>query len=57
MRIMAQVTNNYTLVEKENVNMKEIYTSPELEILIIECEDIITTSSGEDETPFVPARF
>ena len=40
--------------EKEEVNMKEIYASPEMEIVIIECQDVITTSSEEDETPFVP---
>ena len=53
MHIM-QVTRNVTLVEKENVNMKERYTIPELEIVRIECDDIITTSREEDETPFVP---
>ena len=34
--------------------MKERYTIPELEIVLIECDDIITTSREEDETPFVP---
>ena len=35
--------------------MKEKYTIPELEIVLIECDDIITTSiRDEDETPFVP---
>ena len=34
--------------------MKEKYTIPELEIVILKCEDIVTTSREEDETPFVP---
>ena len=51
---MSQVTKNVSLVEKENVSMKEKYTIPELEIVILKCEDIVTTSREEDETPFVP---
>ena len=34
--------------------MKEMYTSPELEIVMMEYDDIITSSGEEDETPFVP---
>ena len=34
--------------------MKEKYTIPELEIVILKCEDIVTSSREEDETPFVP---
>ena len=34
--------------------MKERYTIPELEIVMMECDDIITSSGEEDETPFVP---
>ena len=37
--------------------MKEIYTSPEMEVILIECADVITSSTGEDETPFVPYTF
>jgi hypothetical protein len=36
--------------------MRDIYTIPELEIVMMECEDIITTSIEEDETPFIPAN-
>ena len=35
-------------------DMKEIYTSPEMEIILLEQVDVITSSTGEDETPFVP---
>ena len=38
--------------------MKEIYTTPEIEAVAFESEDIITTSgvpgSGENETPATP---
>lgn len=37
--------------------MKEIYTIPKMELKYEECEDIITTSREEDETPFVPYSF
>ena len=37
--------------------MKEIYTIPTMEQVTTECEDIITTSREEDETPFVPYTF
>ena len=36
--------------------MKETYTSPELEIVKFECEDVITTSGiipDDNETPIV----
>jgi len=36
--------------------MKEVYTSPEMEIVQFDTEDIITTSNfGENELPFQPA--
>lgn len=35
--------------------MKEAYTTPEMEIVEFECEDIITTS-GIIELPFVPVK-
>ena len=35
-------------------DMKEIYISPEMEIILVEHTDVITSSTGEDETPFVP---
>lgn len=34
--------------------MKEIYTIPKMELKYSECEDVITTSREEDETPYVP---
>jgi len=35
--------------------MKEIYETPEMEVIGFETEDIITTSNIEEgETPFVP---
>ena len=38
--------------------MKEIYQSPEIEAVLFDSEDIITTSgvpgTGEDETPVAP---
>ena len=48
------VTKSVLLIEKENVSMKEKYTIPELEVVILKCEDIVTSSREEDETPFVP---
>lgn len=36
--------------------MKEIYTTPEMEVVKFECEDIITTSEislDENETPIM----
>ena len=38
------------------MSMKETYTSPELEIVEFECEDVITTSGiipDDNETPIV----
>ena len=35
--------------------MKEVYTSPEMEIVYFDTEDIITTSGNSNELPFVPA--
>ena len=41
---------------KEEIRMKETYTSPEMEIVYFDTEDIITTSGlGEDELPVIPA--
>ena len=35
--------------------MKETYTTPEMEIVYFDTEDIITTSGrGENELPFIP---
>ena len=34
--------------------MKDVYVIPELEIVMMASEDIITTSREEDELPFVP---
>ena len=39
---------------KERMSMKEKYNTPEMEIVEFEAEDIITTSGGVDELPFVP---
>lgn len=38
--------------------MKEVYNTPEMEVVEFESEDIITTSFnlGSDELPFVPAE-
>jgi len=35
--------------------MKEVYTSPEMEIVYFDTEDIITTSGDPNELPFIPA--
>ena len=37
-------------------NVKEIYESPEMEVICFDSEDIITTSivTGENETEFKP---
>lgn len=35
--------------------MKETYTTPEMEIVYFDTEDIITTSGDNNELPFVPA--
>ena len=48
---------DFTLIKNEKVNMKEIYTTPKMELKYPECEDIITTSPVEDETPFIPYSF
>lgn len=37
--------------------MKEAYVVPEVEILKFEDKDIILTSLGENELPFVPTSF
>jgi hypothetical protein len=34
--------------------MKEIYETPEMEVVKFETEDIITASGEPGETPFVP---
>ena len=34
--------------------MKKIYEQPEVQVESFEIEDVITTSSGEFETPIVP---
>ena len=39
---------------KERMSMKEKYNTPKMEIVEFEAEDIITTSGGVDELPFVP---
>ena len=36
----------------EDMNMKEIYETPEMEIVEFETEDVITTSGGAIDTPF-----
>lgn len=33
--------------------MKEKYITPEMQAIVVSCDDVITTS-GENETPFVP---
>lgn len=39
----------------EDMNMKEIYETPEMEIVEFETEDVITTSGGGViDTPFEP---
>ena len=39
----------------EDMNMKEIYETPEMEIVEFETEDVITTSGGGAiDTPFEP---
>lgn len=34
--------------------MKEIYETPEMEVVEFETEDVITTSGGGIDTPFEP---
>lgn len=34
--------------------MKELYETPEVEIVAFDCEDIVTTSGDEDETDKMP---
>lgn len=36
--------------------MKEVYETPEMEVVEFDTEDIITTSGEPGETPFVPAE-
>lgn len=35
--------------------MKEKYLEPEMEVVLFDNKDVITTSGIEDELPFVPA--
>ena len=39
------------------MDRKEIYTIPKMELITVECEDVIRTSIEEDEMPFVPFAF
>ena len=40
-----------------NMDKKELYTIPKMELITVEYEDVIKTSAGNDETPFVPFAF
>lgn len=36
--------------------MKELYLEPEMEVVLFDNKDVITTSGIEDELPFVPVQ-
>ena len=37
--------------------MEKKYITPEMEICVLDCADVITTSTVEDETDMVPFSF
>ena len=41
------------LLGKETETMKELYQTPEMEIVEFNAEDVITTSGDENETPIL----
>lgn len=47
------IINNYFVVERR-IAMKETYEKAEMEVIVFESEDIITSSDGDTNTPWVP---